>query len=225
MKQAVIRSVTGTPIRFIPTNIIRLAALTNNELLRVLDYIKPEGIYENDPLALVEKYRLPNGGYYAQRNILKAVLISKKLWDASILAHPAALPFIVEGAVDDSAIMAAGKFNDLVSRIYPIQRRESKYVELDGAGTVSIGVAFDSATLISPYLPVSFVEDTGSFDFGVGHANEIFEITYVTKSIYPVFRIITIKDNVGVSHSYKEIQAYLLHQDVATLLGITLPTV
>lgn len=225
MKQVVYRSVNGVATKFLPTNIIRLAALNYNQLLRVLDYIRPDGIYEKEPLALVDKQYLPHGGVYAQRNFLKSILISKYLWDTQLAAHPEASPFISMVAIPDDLVLAEAKFSHLVTRTYPYQDRKTITVELDAAGLSNIGVAFDPATLISPYTPVSLDGDTGDLNFGAGHAYEIFPITIVTKSIYNVFQIRSTRENPSVSAMNKEIFAYLLHQDVATMLGITIPTV
>ena len=226
MAQRYVVSATGTKIQFLPTPVVRLSALTNDQLLRNFDYLRPDAIYNAEPLALIDRETVVSGGRITQKNVLKAAMVSPELWLSSVAATPAMIPFIKEFPVIDDSVLKNGKFYALVRSLTPGQERKKVTVELDAAGQVTLASAFEFVTLTAPYVPTAHTENTGLLDFGVGHANEIFEIAYVTKLMYPVAKIIKVAEQpMDIGAIAKGTQAYVMHPDLAPLLSITLPDI
>jgi len=225
MTQARTLSSSGMFTQFKLTRVLRTVDLDYNNLLTALSVVQVGKVFNNLPMVVVDKSQQPNGGRVLQKNVLKAVLISKELYADSLIANPTVIPFITEIPISDDFFVPNGSFIRTLTKVAPTQTRISNTFEVGGGGLVNLGVAFVDATVISSLAFTATNGAAGTITYPLGDVGSAVTISYVTQAIHPTV-LITRQERQTVSPALvikNEVSGVLLNSVLAGLLGLTLP--
>jgi len=233
-----IQAVTKQPklTVFSKTRVIRLRQLLENNLLHIFDSVRSNfgntdpiantAIYNLESMVIVDRKLQRKGGKRVEVDTLLAVLVGQDLWEQRISANPLAVPYIEEFVLLDDFLLAQDRLARSLSRVTPIVERR----------TVTLRVPMGLTHTLAPYLagtvmaslvanpPVETAPNAGTITFDVGDVGVETTVSYLTQTLYPVMRVETAKRQpVSVDNVFEGIQAYILSEELAGLLSITLP--
>ena len=218
-------SSSGMFTQFKLTQVLRTVDLDYNNLMIALSVLPPGASFNQFPLAIVDKSQQVNGGRIKQVNILKAVLISNELYQSSLLAAPAVVPFISEIKASDDYFFPNGTFIRTLPSVSPTQSRFTKSFLVGAGGLVTVGVPFVDATVISN-LPFTVTNGAGgTITYPVGDIGSTVTVSYVTEVIHPTLFITRQETQTVVPSLVIEntVSGVVLNPTLAGLLGLTLP--
>jgi hypothetical protein len=227
MKQAPVLSSSGMFSRFNVTRVVRAVELDYNQILRAFDTLKDGQVHRNLSLVLVDKVEQKIGNRFKQINILKAVLVSDKLYSDAKIANPAVVPFITEINTSDDFFLPDDRLTRALPRLAPKQERKESTHIIGGGGLVTIGIPYVDATLyVTPALvPTATNGTAGTVTFPVINVGDTVRLSYVTQALHPTLIVgrqepQTITPSLDITNSQL---AILMNSTLAGLLGIALP--
>jgi len=222
--QTAIRSLDGMATMFHNTQIINIGATTDNQLMQLLFSIKPNGVYENMPLAFVQS-GLSN---HRQVNTLKAIMVSPTYWKSLIsVASPSTVAQVKVHPQTIEYLLPGNRFIQILPSLAPKQTLYHKTYEIylvGGVGQVNLGFPFVSTSLsIVGSAPTLTFPSTGLLQFAAGDVGSLIDASFVTAPVYTVVSInYAVMDTLADTYSS---YGYVMHPLLATTLGITIPTI
>jgi len=228
MTQTATRNLDGMATQFQNTQLVNIRATTDTQLVQVFRSLRPDGIYENKPLALIQTKLSTE---HRQINTLKALMVSPTYWDTLIAAVGLAVTRQINiYALTSDFLLNGDRFSRLLSRLAPRQDRFDKTYDITlvgGVGQVDLGFPFVASSLdVVGAVPTVTFPSTGLLQFAAGDVGTLVEVAFVTAPVYNVVRIVRTHDQIvdhnGVVHPP---YAYVLHPLLATPLGIPVPPV
>jgi hypothetical protein len=160
-----------------------------------------------------------------QVNILKAVLISSDLYQASLLANPGVVPFISEMRTPDDFFILEDRFSRILPKIAPTQTRQTQTKAVGAGGILDVGVPFVDATASSS-IPFTFTSGTaGTITYPIGDVGDVVTVSFVTQAIHPTL-LITRQEQQTVIPTLvidNTVSGVVMNPTLAGLLGLTLP--
>jgi len=225
MTQAYYVNSSGMFSQFKLTRVIRTADLNYGNMLRALDSIKETAPFHMESLAIVEKTQKNIGGRILQNNILKAVLMSKELYEDAVLAFPAVVPYTRQMTIADDFFMPDDRFSKVITQLAPSQTREIMHEEIPPGAVLTVGVPFVAATLHSSIVPVLVDGPNGTIAYNLGDVGQLVNISFVTEALHSLV-LIKYRNDQTVTPTLvieNEIKGVLMGPALASLYGISLP--
>lgn len=217
--------------KFSYTNIVKITDMLNGQLLRVLDAVQPDAIFENEAIAVVEEtLEKRGGGRLRPVSFLKGVLLSKKLWAETVAANPGTeYSYTVKPVLDDF-LLPIDRMTLMLQAIAPTQNMESFVKEIPFDGVVHLDVAFDEITVYSSIPTLALDGNVGELIYDTMLAGEIATIRVVTQPHYAVIEIARTpaqanRQHLDVPTVDQEPWGYLISPALANLLGVSVPTI
>lgn len=228
MTQIATRSFDGMATLFQNSQIVNIRSTTETQLIQVFRSLRPNGVYENKALAIVQTKLNPS---HRQINILKALMVSPTYWTSLMSAASLAVTRQINVySLTAEFLLNDDRFNRLLSRLSPTQNRYDKPYEImnvGGVGQVDLGLPFVPSTLdIVGSVPTVTFPSTGLLQFNVADVGMIIDISFVTSPVYNVVRIVRTHDQ-PIDHNGETHPeyAYVLHPLLAPILGIVIPPI
>lgn len=214
------------------TAVVLLKDVINGQLLRILDALKTTSPFAGlQALAVADETLEKIGAKRRPRRVLKAVLVPEKMWTTALAMHPEALLYIKETPIIDDFLLPQDRFTRVLPHLAPTQERRTEVKVVGAGGIVDLGVQFVDATFTStPVAPTGTAGALGNATYALGDIGTEVTISYVTQPVYEVIKILRIAVQPINSHLEEQaknqpIWGYLIHPALATLLGISVPTV
>jgi hypothetical protein len=225
MTQEFYLSGSGMFYKFKQSRVIRTADLNYGNFLRALDTIKEDAVFYEDALAIVEKTQKVNGGRVQQQNILKAVLVSEKVYSDALLAFPALVPLIDEVPVVDDFFLKDDRFSRALAAVAPHQERVSKDIVVGAGGILDTVSPFVDATFHSSLPYTGTLGIAAQAFYALGFVGQLANVSFVTFPRHKVLlvklqKVQTVTPTLPIAN---ETIGVVMSGTLAGFLGITLP--
>lgn len=227
------RSANGVVTRFVPSQLLDIAALIDDQLTIVLNSLQPGQPQYNLPFLVYENRISPN----RITKVPLAVMMSDAVINAALLANPAIVPLIRYHLVVEPYLLPNDRFYRTLAQLAPTQEMITEIFEIGLTGVVTPPNQFVDATLSvrefvpppapmgSTIVPTAISGTTPSVTFGAADIGKEVEIEYVTVLEYPVIEIRRQAEQPSdITNIYQGTDAYMMHPSLAALLGIVLPS-
>ena len=226
MKQSI--QVNRRAIDFTWTRVINVSDMQEAQLLRILDCLE-KGPNSGEAFAVVhETYEKMYGGY-RPHNVLKAVMMSKTLWDDTLAANPGATLTLTEVPITDDFLYLQDRVSRVIPKLAPTQEKKHFSYVVPTGGVVTLGYSFVDSSVHTSLASVSSDGNAGEITFASGDVGATVSGTVITQPHYTVISIERIEAQPNGAHlsrvaSYQPSWGVLIHPSLAATLGVSLPS-
>jgi hypothetical protein len=227
MRQVAIRNSQGMATRFLPTRIINVRSLTEGRIVTFFSVLRPapQGLYNEETLAIVEPHQTNRNGRIRRTMALRAVMTSPELWTATIALNPGLIPLIDVMTIVDDFLLLEDRIVRILPKLTPTQHFRKLEEEVPVGGILTVE-PFVDASFKSSIVPLATNGVAGTITFNLADVGDLANLEFVTTVRYPVVRIDLLHPQPShISNVADGTQAYLFHQNLATLMGLSLPPI